>query len=193
MKTRTVCKKQRHNSVYKQELTQPQCCQWWQIKTWTRVNIITVTWENISKLQQIFYSHLNDMKTRIVYPKQWHNSVYKQELAQSQWCQMLQIKIWTQVNIITVMNCTTPAKQLSGHFLFKSLHVQKATHNVSSDDVGKKFLHCIQVNMLHITLQSITSQKKANFMVPSMVTPKLSLHTPWNPYRGQKRYSSTHS
>ena len=157
------------------------------------MNIITVTWENISKLLQIFYSYLNDMKTRIVYPKQWRNSVYKQELAQPQCRQLLQIKTWTQVNIITVMNCTTPAKQLSGHFLFKFLHVQKATHNVSTDDVGKKFLHCIQVNMLHITLQSITFQMKANFMVPSMVMLMLSLHTPWKPYRGQKRYSSTHS
>lgn len=82
MKTRrTVCKKQTHNSVYKQELTQPQCCQLWQIKTWTQVNTITVRWENISNFLHIFYSHLNDTKTRTVCPKQWHNSIYKQQLA----------------------------------------------------------------------------------------------------------------
>jgi hypothetical protein len=34
---------------------------------------------------------------------------------------------------------------------------------------------------------------KAIFMVPSMIMLKLSLHTPWKPYRGQRRYSSTHS
>jgi len=128
MKIRTVCKKQRYNSVYKQKLTQPQCCQLWQIKTWTQVYIITVMWENITTLLQIFYSHLNDMKTIIMCTKQWYNSVYKQELAQSQCCQLLQTKTWTQVNIITVTNCTTPAaKQLSGYFLFKFPHVQKAT------------------------------------------------------------------
>jgi len=184
---------QKANGVYKQELTQPQCCQLWQIKTWTQVYIITVMWENISTFLQIFYSHLNDMKTRIVCTKQWHNSLYKQGLAQPQCCQLLQTKTWTQVNIITVTNCTTPAKQLSGHFLFKFLHVQKATHNVSINNLRKKFLHDIQVNMLHITLHSITSQMKANFMVPSMVMLKLSLHTPWKPYKGQRRYNSTHS
>jgi hypothetical protein len=82
------------------------------------------------------------------------------------------------VNIITVTNCTTPAKQLSGYILFTFLRVQKATHNVSTDDLGKKFFHDIQVNMLHITIHSITSQMKAIFMVPSMIMLKLSLHTP---------------
>jgi hypothetical protein len=50
------------------------------------------------------------------------------------------MKTWTQVNIITVVNCTTTAKQLSGQFLSKFLHVQNATHNVSIDDLGKKIL-----------------------------------------------------
>lgn len=194
MKIRTVCKKQRHNSAYKQKLTQPQCCQLWQIKTWTQVCIITVMWENIATLLQIFYSYLNDMKTIIVCTKQWYNSVYKQELAQSQCCQPSQTKTWTQVNIITVTNCTTPAaEQLSGYFLFKFLHVQKATRCFNWCLGKKKFLQDIQVNTLHITLHSIISQIKANFMVPSMVMIKLSLHTPWKPYRGQRRYTSTHS
>jgi hypothetical protein len=151
-----------------------------------------LTIENVTTLLQIFCSCLNDIKIRTVYTKQWHNSVYKQELAKPQCCQLLHTKTWTQVNIITVTNCTAPAKQLSGHFFFKYLHVQKASHNISTDDMGKKFLHDIQVNTLHITLHS-TFQMKANFMVPSMVMPKLSLHTPWKPYRGQRRYNATHS
>lgn len=156
------------------------------------MNIITVTWENISKLLQIFYSHFNDMKTRTVYPKQWHNSVYKQELAQPVLPNAANKNLdISEYNYSYELHY--PSKATFRTFLFKFLHVQKATHNVSTDDVGKKFLHCIQVNMLHITLQSITSQMKANFMVPSMVMLKLSLHTPWKPYRGQKRYSSTHS
>jgi len=45
------------------------------------------------------------------------NSLHKQELKQSQCCQMLQVQNWIKVRIITIRYITTSVKQTFGHLV----------------------------------------------------------------------------